>query len=270
MITRIWHGRTDLKDADRYLDFLLGKGTQGYRETEGIVSVKMLKQKDKDCCHFYTVTEWRDYDAIKKFANDDYEKAVYYPEDEDILLEFEEKVEHYETYSAHNASIQRHIFKFKQLWNGDGWLGESFAGKLKVVNEFTAFVCPAFNLHSIAEVLWHCLYWKKVAIGHLQGDHTYKEKTMEKMNFLHLDELKCRGWQWLLSEWEQTNESLIQNLNDKQDDILKTDYVPGYSFEYLIEGIIQHEAYHLGQIGLVWKMVNLKESLGQIRYYNFR
>lgn len=35
-------------------------------------------------------------EAIKKFAGEDYEKARYYPEDKDYLLEFEEKVAHYE------------------------------------------------------------------------------------------------------------------------------------------------------------------------------
>jgi hypothetical protein len=32
-------------------------------------------------------------------AGDDFEKAKYYPEDDDFLLEFEEKVEHFEVFS---------------------------------------------------------------------------------------------------------------------------------------------------------------------------
>jgi hypothetical protein len=34
--------------------------------------------------------------AIKKFAGEDYEKAVYYPEDEDFLLELTPCVKHFE------------------------------------------------------------------------------------------------------------------------------------------------------------------------------
>jgi hypothetical protein len=49
-------------------------------------------------CHFWTVTEWKDVSSIKVFAGEEYEKAVYYPEDEGILLEFEEMVVHRETY----------------------------------------------------------------------------------------------------------------------------------------------------------------------------
>ena len=98
MITRIWHGRTSLANADDYLNFLLHKGTKGYTDTEGILTVKVWRAYEADCCHFYTVTEWENLEAVIRFAGADYEKAVYYPEDEGILLEFEEKVKHCETY----------------------------------------------------------------------------------------------------------------------------------------------------------------------------
>jgi heme-degrading monooxygenase HmoA len=98
MITRTWHGRTSLKNADYYLQFLLHEGTKEYLQTTGNLSVKVWERKEEDCCHFWTVTEWTDIEAVKGFAGEDYEKAVYYPEDNGILLEFEENVNHYETY----------------------------------------------------------------------------------------------------------------------------------------------------------------------------
>jgi heme-degrading monooxygenase HmoA len=100
MITRIWHGRTSLRNGSRYLEFLLNDGTKEYRATPGNVSVKVWKRDEQDCCHFYTVTEWVDLEAVKRFAGEDYEKAVYYPEDDGILLEFEGKVMHYESFDV--------------------------------------------------------------------------------------------------------------------------------------------------------------------------
>ena len=102
MITRIWHGRTSLENAGGYLDFLLHDGTKEYLQTEGILTVKVWKRVEDDCCHFWTVTEWRDPDAVKRFAGEDFEKAVYYPEDDGILLEMEEKVIHCETFEIAN------------------------------------------------------------------------------------------------------------------------------------------------------------------------
>ena len=98
MITRVWHGRTSLQNADNYLHFLLHDGTKEYLQTGGNLSVKVWQHKAQDCCHFWTVTEWSNIEAIKDFAGEDYEKAKYYPQDDGILLEFEETVNHYETY----------------------------------------------------------------------------------------------------------------------------------------------------------------------------
>lgn len=98
MITRTWHGTTHIKDADRYLKFLLTEGTHEYRQTPGNLSIRVWQSKEKDICHFWTVTEWVDIESIKAFAGDDYQKAKYYPFDQGILLEFEEHVNHYESF----------------------------------------------------------------------------------------------------------------------------------------------------------------------------
>jgi heme-degrading monooxygenase HmoA len=100
MITRVWHGRTSLNDAGKYLEFLLTKGTRDYKKVKGNLSVKVWQRPEGDCCHFLTVTEWEGIEAIKEFAGEEYDKAVYYPEDTGILLEFEETVLHYESFAV--------------------------------------------------------------------------------------------------------------------------------------------------------------------------
>ncbi len=98
MITRIWHGRTKAKDADAYLEYVQETGLKDYLATAGNVSAKVLRKIECDICHFYTITEWKDLESIRRFAGDEYEKARYYPEDKEYLLESEETVQHYETY----------------------------------------------------------------------------------------------------------------------------------------------------------------------------
>lgn len=98
MITRVWHGRTTVQLAENYLAFLLNEGTKDFKLIPGNISIRIWKKKENDCCHFYVVTEWESYDSIKLFAGENYEQAVYYPQDKGVLLEFEDKVMHYETY----------------------------------------------------------------------------------------------------------------------------------------------------------------------------
>jgi heme-degrading monooxygenase HmoA len=98
-ITRVWHGRTRLEDADTYLAYITRTGIAGYTSTPGNLSAKILRRTEGEICHFITLSEWDSYDSIRKFAGEDFEMAKYYDEDKKYLLEFEEKVIHYETYS---------------------------------------------------------------------------------------------------------------------------------------------------------------------------
>ncbi len=98
MITRVWHGRTSVLLEENYLNFLLNDGTKDIKLIPGNISIRIWKKKEIDCCHFYVVTEWKSYDSIKLFAGENYEQAVYSPQDKGVLLEFENKVMHYETY----------------------------------------------------------------------------------------------------------------------------------------------------------------------------
>jgi heme-degrading monooxygenase HmoA len=97
-ITRIWHGRTRAEDADEYLEFLIKTGVADYKKTDGNLSVEILRRLETDVCHFWTVTKWDSFESIKKFAGEDYEKAKYYDEDRQYLLEFEPHVIHCETF----------------------------------------------------------------------------------------------------------------------------------------------------------------------------
>lgn len=96
MIARIWHGMTPADKADDYVDYLNRSGVPGLRSTDGNQGVYTLRRVDGETAHFLMLSLWDSVASIKTFAGNDYEKARYYPEDSDFLLEFEEHVTHYE------------------------------------------------------------------------------------------------------------------------------------------------------------------------------
>jgi len=96
VIARTWHGRVPTDKADAYHRYLLETGVKEYRATEGNQGVNVLRNVEGGEAHFLLLTFWESWDAIKKFAGDDAERARYYPEDADYLLEFEPTVTHYE------------------------------------------------------------------------------------------------------------------------------------------------------------------------------
>jgi len=97
MIARIWHGITPASKADEYVEFLQKSGVRDYQATEGNRGVHLLRRIEGDQSHFLILTFWDSVESIQRFAGEDYEKARYYPGDEEYLLEFEETVTHYES-----------------------------------------------------------------------------------------------------------------------------------------------------------------------------
>jgi heme-degrading monooxygenase HmoA len=95
-IVRMWHGQTKASDADAYWKFIHERAVPDYRSVPGNLEVKLMRRPDGDVCHFITLTVWESLDAIRGFAGDDITKAKYYPEDSRFLLEFEERVTHWE------------------------------------------------------------------------------------------------------------------------------------------------------------------------------
>jgi len=96
MIMRMWRGRVPAAKSDDYLRFLHRTGFTDYQNTPGNLGGYGFRRTVGDEAEFVLVTFWESIDAIKRFAGDAYERAHYYPEDKDFLLEFEPLVKHYE------------------------------------------------------------------------------------------------------------------------------------------------------------------------------
>jgi len=96
LIARIWHGMTPATKADNYSEFLSARAIPDYRSTPGNLAVYILRRHDGERTHFVTLTFWESLQAIEGFAGDPVDRAKYYPEDQDFLLEFEPNVQHWE------------------------------------------------------------------------------------------------------------------------------------------------------------------------------
>ena len=95
MIARIWRGAVRAPDADEYTTYIRDTGIAEYLQTPGNRGAWMLRRDESERTEFITYSLWDSLDAIRGFAGDDIEAAVYYPEDERYLIEGEDWVRHY-------------------------------------------------------------------------------------------------------------------------------------------------------------------------------
>lgn len=96
MIGRTWHGRVPAEKADAYYTYLQRTGLSDYVKTPGNRGVYVLRRTEGNVTHFLLLTFWDSLDAIRAFAGNDYERARYYAEDDEYLLEREPTVSHYD------------------------------------------------------------------------------------------------------------------------------------------------------------------------------
>jgi heme-degrading monooxygenase HmoA len=96
MIARLWHGKTPVSRSDAYLAFLVRTGIPDYKKTPGNRGAQILMRREGEVAHFLLISMWESMEAIRGFAGPEPERAKYYAEDPEYLLEMEPNVVHYE------------------------------------------------------------------------------------------------------------------------------------------------------------------------------
>jgi heme-degrading monooxygenase HmoA len=95
VIARIWKGTVREHDGDAYADYMRKTGIPGYASTPGNRGVWMLRRNIDERTEFLMFTLWDSLERVKAFAGEDYETAVFYPEDDRFLVERDLRSTHY-------------------------------------------------------------------------------------------------------------------------------------------------------------------------------
>lgn len=95
-LVRVWSGATRAEDAADYLAYLKRTGFAEYRRTPGNHGVLALRRIIDGRAELVLLTLWESETAIREFAGDDIQRAVFYSEDDRFLVERDDRARHYE------------------------------------------------------------------------------------------------------------------------------------------------------------------------------
>jgi heme-degrading monooxygenase HmoA len=98
MISRIWHGWTTPQNANLYEELLKGEIFAGInnRGIPGYRGIQLLRRDGPDEVEFVTLMGFDSFDAVRRFAGEDFEAAVVPPKARALLERFDERSSHYE------------------------------------------------------------------------------------------------------------------------------------------------------------------------------
>jgi heme-degrading monooxygenase HmoA len=96
MIARIWRGAVRAEDAAAYVAYVQETGIAGYRRTPGNRGAWALSRVEGERAEIVTVSMWESRSAIEAFAGPDISRAVFYPDDDQYLVDRDLTAQHYE------------------------------------------------------------------------------------------------------------------------------------------------------------------------------
>lgn len=96
MIVRSWHGIVPCEQAKAFEAHLLRTGVAEAEATPGNCGAYIHHQSREPWEHFFMVSYWRDFEAIRTFAGSQPQIAVCYPEDQKFGLISDPIVLHHE------------------------------------------------------------------------------------------------------------------------------------------------------------------------------
>lgn len=155
-----------------------------------------------------------------------------------------------------NQEIQSIIRRIESVNNGEPWFGRAAYSIMEEVNAKKAYIKPNNTEHSLIELLYHMITWADFTLKRIEKNKKNDLTTSEKLDWRAINP-KIHTWKKGLAEFKAIHKKIVALLQTKDDDFL-LEMVDSrkYNFRFLINGMIQHNIYHLGQIAYLKKLLD--------------
>ncbi|MEO9805759.1 MAG: DinB family protein [Reichenbachiella sp.] len=147
-------------------------------------------------------------------------------------------------------TVDQLIHKLEEIYGGNPWHGASMTGLLSSVpNEhFSLPVSPGEK--TISHILEHIIAWRQFAIEKLKENQSFDIPLNTEADWPK-PQSSSNPKQYYLDRLNQSQRELLSLLKTKDDTWLNEDtHNKSYKNNYLIQGIVEHDLYHSGQIGI--------------------
>ena len=155
-----------------------------------------------------------------------------------------------------NKEIKSILHNLRQVNSGEPWFGRPVFVILDEIDPAIVHKKPDENSHSLIELLYHMLTWAEFALRRIEKKPEKDLAVLEKMDW-RIIESTTHSWQKGLAEFKNVHQRINALLEKKDDEFLKemVDYRK-YDFRFLLNGLMQHNIYHLGQVAYLKKLLS--------------
>ena len=141
----------------------------------------------------------------------------------------------------------------KNVLDGEPWFGRPVFNILNEIHPALVYSKPNEDAHSVIELVYHMNTWAEFTLMRLEKNPDHEVDESDALDWRMIDPLQ-HTWSRALTELRTYHDRIVEILEQKDDAFLseKVDFRE-YNFRFLLNGLIQHDIYHLGQIAYVKK-----------------
>jgi uncharacterized damage-inducible protein DinB len=141
---------------------------------------------------------------------------------------------------------------FTDHFDGSPWLDVNIMDTLKNISA-TQAAKKIDHLNSIWQIVNHIICWRETNLKRVNNEIIPAPEN----NFIEVVmDASEEAWQATLIKLERSQHNILSFLSSSNDSMLEKVYVAnGLSYYEHLQGILQHDAYHLGQIVLLKKLI---------------
>lgn len=153
--------------------------------------------------------------------------------------------------------------RLKNTWSGAPWFGDSSNAILKGVTPEEAARRLAPDTHTIWEIVLHMTAWTETVAARVRGAGS---KAPERGDWPAVESTSADAWIVALADLETSRKQLLAEINASHEEDIQLhvrNHSPpfsdtGISRAGTVMGLVEHDAYHLGQIALLKRAIRAK------------
>ena len=150
-----------------------------------------------------------------------------------------------------NNELKNYIERLTENYNGDPWYGRPLLSILNEVGSLNAWGQKVNNNHTNTTLLRHIVLWRLFTISRFKPDAVETTIYFDDNNWQTINNPSKEDWERSMAELANSQQELLRIISTANGSMLD-EQVPGrtYTFRYLLNGLIEHDIYHTGQIML--------------------
>jgi uncharacterized damage-inducible protein DinB len=159
------------------------------------------------------------------------------------------------------AESERIAQQLRRAYSGDAWYGPSVRAALEGVDRRMATTRPLGKAHTICEIVLHVIAWTREVTRRLRAGVAQEPEMGDWPDRAPADD---SAWVTIVASLDAANAELVNaiasmgdgELDERIGDVRDRALGSGVSRYVMLHGLIQHHAYHAGQISLLKKALD--------------